>query len=94
MFSPGVAVAVLVTVPPAKVGSNGAVMRRMTLPPGARVRATPAGGPLPDAGVAVVPDPMVTVVHLAAARSSCGGSGSSRVAWAACWSLRLVTVTR
>ena len=69
-------------------------MTKVTIPPGAKVRATPAGDPVPVAGAAVVPVPVVSVVHMAAAALSCGGSGSAKVAAAPCWSLRLVTVTR
>ena len=52
---PGVALAVLVTVPPRNAPRTVATMVKVTVPSGPSVKATPVGGPVPVLGVAVVP---------------------------------------
>ena len=74
-------------------GDTWAVMVKVTVPPGAMTRVTPAGSRLPRlAGVAVVPAPVVVVVQPPSATIS-AGTGSSKVAWAVVNALVLVTTT-
>ena len=67
-------------------------MVKVTDSPGAMTSATPAGKPVPDAGVAVVAGLVVAVVQVPSA-TIWAGTGSSKVAWAMVKALVLVTVT-